>query len=103
MEITFTNKAGNSLLENNIAYKEKNKLKRGVEYGKSYRNVIEGEMKLLMPLANTSNVGTLHQQLVQNDWGRIKKDVLNYKGQISRYKLDTPYFIKNDNYKTEKS
>ena len=55
-------------------------------------------MKLLMPLANTSNVGTLHQQLVQNDWGRIKKDVLNYKGQISRYKLDTPYFIKNSNY-----
>ncbi len=69
------------------------------KYGKSYRNVIEGEMKLLMPLANTSNVGTLHQQLVQNDWGRIKKDVLNYKGQISRYKLDTPYFIKNNNYK----
>ena len=69
------------------------------KYGKSYRNVIEGEMKLLMPLANTSNVGTLHQQLVQNDWGRIKKDVLNYRGQISRYKLDTPYFIKNDNYK----
>lgn len=77
----------------NIAKYEKEK------YGKSYRNVIEGEMKLLMPLANTSNVGTLHQQLVQNDWGRIKKDVLNYKGQISRYKLDTPYFIKNDNYK----
>lgn len=69
------------------------------KYGKSYRNVIEGEMKLLMPLANTSNVGTLHQQLVQNDWGRIKKDVLNYRGQISRYKLDTPYFIKNNNYK----
>lgn len=76
----------------NIAKYEKEK------YGKSYRNVIEGEMKLLMPLANTSNVGTLHQQLVQNDWGRIKKDVLNYKGQISRYKLDTPYFIKNNNY-----
>ena len=76
----------------NVAKYEKEK------YGKSYRNVIEGEMKLLMPLANTSNVGTLHQQLVQNDWGRIKKDVLNYKGQISRYKLDTPYFIKNNNY-----
>lgn len=69
------------------------------KYGKSYRNVIEGEMKLLMPLANTSNVGTLHQQLVQNYWGRIKKDVLNYRGQISRYKLNTPYFIKNNNYK----
>lgn len=78
--------------EFNIAKYEKEK------YGKSYRNVIEGEMKLLMPYANTLNVGTLHQQLVQNDWGRIKKDVLNYRGQISRYKLDTPYFIKNNNY-----
>ena len=79
--------------EFNISKYEKEK------YGKLYRNVIEGEMKLLMPLANTNNVGTLHQQLVQNDWGRIKKDVLNYRGQISRYKLDTPYFIKNNNYK----
>lgn len=86
MEMKFIDK------DFNIAKYEKEK------YGKTYRNVIEGEMKLLMPLANTSNVGTLHQQLVQNDWGRIKKDVLNYKGQISRYKLDTPYFIKNDNY-----
>lgn len=68
-------------------------------YGKSYRNVIEGEMKKLMPLANTNCVGTLHQQLVQKDWGMLKKDVLRYKAQIPRYKLDTPYFIKNDNYK----
>lgn len=68
-------------------------------YGKSYRNVIEGEMKKLMPSANTSNVGTLHQQLVQNDWGRLKKDILRYQAQIPRYKLDTPYFIKNDCYK----
>lgn len=68
-------------------------------YGKTYKNVIESQMKLLMPLANTSNVGTLHQQLVQNDWGRLKKDVLNYKAQISRYKLNTPYFIKNNCFK----
>lgn len=79
--------------EFNISKYEKEK------YGKLYKNVIEGEMKLLMPLANTNNVGTLHQQLVQNDWSRIKKDVLNYRSQISRYKLDTPYFIKNNNYK----
>lgn len=68
-------------------------------YGKSYRNVIEGEMKKLMPLANTSNVGTLHQQLVQNDWGRLKKDILSCKANIPNYKISTPYFIKNDNFK----
>ena len=28
-------------------------------YGKSYKNVIEGEMKKLMPICNTSNVGTV--------------------------------------------
>ena len=39
-------------------------------YGKTYSCVIDGEMKKLMPLANTANVGTLHQQLVQSDWKR---------------------------------
>lgn len=68
-------------------------------YGKSYRNVIEGEMKKIMSLANTSNVGTLHQQLVQNDWGRLKKDILSCKANLPTYKLSTPYFIKNDNFK----
>lgn len=68
-------------------------------FGKSYRNVIEGEMKLLMPIANTSNIGTLHQQLVQNDWKRLKKDVLNYRVSLPTYKLNTPYYIKNNNYK----
>lgn len=82
-------------IDNNFNIKTYEKEK----YGKSYRNVIEGEMKLLMPIANTSNVGTLHQQLVQNDWGRLKKDVLNYRASLPTYKLDTPYFIKNDSYK----
>lgn len=68
-------------------------------FGKSYRNVIEGEMKLLMPIANTSNISTLHQQLVQNDWKRLKKDVLNYRVSLPTYKLNTPYYIKNNNYK----
>ena len=68
-------------------------------YGKSYRNVIEGEMKNIMNICNTSNVGTLHQQLVQNDWGRLKKDILSCKANIPNYKIDTPYFIKNDNYR----
>ena len=66
-------------------------------YGKSYRNVIEGEMKKIMNICNTSNVGTLHQQLVQNDWGRLKKEVLSCKANLPNYKIDTPYFIKNDN------
>ena len=69
-----------------------------LNYGKSYRNVIEGEMKKLMPICNTSNVGTLHQQLVQNDFGRLKKDILNYRANIPNYKLNTPYYIKNDCY-----
>ena len=68
-------------------------------FGKSYRNVIEGEMKLLMPIANTSNISTLHQQLVQNDRKRLKKDVLNYRVSLPTYKLNTPYYIKNNNYK----
>lgn len=68
-------------------------------YGKSYRNVIEGEMKKIMNICNTSNVGTLHQQLVQNDWGRLKKEVLSCKANLPNYKIDAPYFIKNDNYK----
>lgn len=68
-------------------------------YGKSYRAVIDDEMKALMPFANTGNVGTLHKQSVISNWKNIKKNVLSYKGQISRYKIDTPYFIKNENYK----
>lgn len=68
-------------------------------YGKSYRNVIEGKMKEIMNICHVANVGTLHQQLVQSDWGRLKKDVLNYRANVPTYKLDTPYFIKNNNYK----
>lgn len=77
----------------NIVEYEKN------TYGKSYRNIIEGKMKEIMNLCNTSNVGTLHQQLVQNDFNRLKKDLLNNRTSLSNYKLDTPYFLKNDNYK----
>lgn len=68
-------------------------------YGKSYRNVIEGEMKQLFPMANTSNIGTLHQQLVQNDWNRLKKDILGCKASIPNYKINTPYYFKNSCYK----
>ena len=68
-------------------------------FGKIYRNVIEGEIKLLMPIANTSNIGTMHQQLVYSNWRRLEKDVLNYKSSLPIYKLNTPYYIKNNNYK----
>lgn len=68
-------------------------------FGKGYQNVIEGKMKEMMPLVNTGNVGTLHQQLVMNNWKTSKEDVLKYKGQFPQYKLDTPFCIKNNCFK----
>ncbi|GCD11717.1 RNA-guided endonuclease InsQ/TnpB family protein [Clostridium tagluense] len=68
-------------------------------YGKNYKNVIEGYMKEIMNICNTSNVSTLHQQQVQNDWKRLRKDVLNYRANLPTYKLDTPCYLKNNNYK----
>ena len=69
------------------------------KYGKTYRAVIDEEMKKLMPFFNTSNVGTLHQQLVLGDWNRLKKDILGCKCSLPNYKINTPVFIKNVNYK----
>ena len=68
-------------------------------YGKTYKNVIEGKMKNIMNICNTSNVGTLHQQLVQNTFNRLKKDLLNYRATLPVFKLNTPYYFKNCNYK----
>lgn len=68
-------------------------------YGKTYRNVIVATMKEIFPEANTSNLDTLHQQLIMATWNRIKKDVLNYRANIPCYKLNTPYYFKNTNYK----
>jgi IS605 OrfB family transposase len=56
-------------------------------------------MKEIMDICNTSNVGTLHQQQVQNDWKRLKHEVLCYKSSVPSYKIDTPVYIKNSNYK----
>lgn len=67
-------------------------------YGKTYANVIEGRIKEIMDICNTSNAGTMHQQLVQSDWKKIKRDVLNYRANLPTYKLDTPVYIKNNNY-----
>lgn len=68
------------------------------KYGKTARNYIEGYMKPIMKDYNTSNVGTLHQQLVQNTWNRNKEDILNYKSSLPTFKENTPFFIKNDCY-----
>lgn len=68
-------------------------------YGKTYQNVIEGEMKKIFPLANTSNLGTLHQQLVQNNFKAKKNDILKHQANLPTYKLDTPYYFKNNSYK----
>ena len=65
------------------------------EYGKTLPNLIEPYMKEIMSYYNTSNVGTLHQQVVQGNWKRQKEDVLNYKANLSSFKEDMPYYIKN--------
>lgn len=69
-----------------------------VKYGKTLPNHIEGFMKDIMHDYNTGNVGALHQQLVQGAWNRNEKDILEYKANISTFKEDTPYFIRNGNY-----
>ncbi|MGL4573044.1 MAG: RNA-guided endonuclease TnpB family protein [Clostridium sp.] len=71
-------------------------------YGKEYKNVIEGYMKELMPMSNTSNVTTLHQQVVQNTFKRLKDNILNYEVQLPSFKNDMPYFFKNDAYTINK-
>lgn len=70
-------------------------------YGKSFRAVVDDEMKKIMPLANTNNVGTLHQQLVRGDWNRLGKDILSCKANLPNYKIDLPYYIKSDYYRIE--
>lgn len=69
------------------------------KYGKTYESVVEEEMKKLMPLCNTQNVATLHQQLIKSNWKKLRNDILSCKANIPNYKIDTPFFIKNKNYK----
>lgn len=69
------------------------------KYGKTYESVVEEEMKKLMPLCNTENVATLHKQLIKSNWKKLKNDILSCKVNIPNYKIDTPFFIKNNNYK----
>ncbi|MCY6958302.1 RNA-guided endonuclease InsQ/TnpB family protein [Clostridium brassicae] len=78
---------------------EKQIVKKDKEiYGKNYENVIQATTKLIMQNYNTSNVGSLDQQLVQNNWKRDKEKILNYECRIPQYKKDTPFYIYNNNY-----
>ena len=67
----------------------------------TYQNVIEKEMKRIMDICNSSNVGTLHQQAVQNVWNREKDKALSYKSAVPSFKEDTPCYFKSDNIKLE--
>lgn len=68
-------------------------------YGKQYGSVIADEMKVIFPEANTMNISTLRQQLVDGNWNTNAKDILSCKANIPNYKITTPYYIHNKNYK----
>lgn len=70
-------------------------------YGKSFRAVVEDEMKRIMPLAHTGSVSTLHQQLVRGDWNRLGKDILSCKANLPNYKINLPFYIKSNSYRIE--
>lgn len=67
-------------------------------FGKTYRNVVEAEMKKIMNTVNTSNVGQTNA-FVMKKWNTDKKDILNYRKSVASYKLDMPIYLKNANYK----
>lgn len=68
-------------------------------YGKQYSSVIEDEMKIIFSEANTGNISTLRQQLVDGNWNTNAKDILSCKANIPNYKITTPYYVHNNNYK----
>lgn len=82
-------------LEKEIVMKDKER------YGVTYENIIQRTTKLIMKDYNTSNVGTLDQQLVQNNWKRDKDKILKYEVRIPQYKRDTPFCFKNSCYKLD--
>jgi len=67
-------------------------------YGKTYRNVVEAEMKSIMNTFNTSNVGQTNA-FVMKKWNNDKKDILNYRKSVANFKLDMPIYLKNCSYK----
>lgn len=113
-EMSYTScKASNKAIRMYLLYAEElNTLKNKDEnfnqtayekekYGKSFRCAVDDEMKRIMPLANTGNVGTLHQQLIRNDWNKLGKDILSCKVSLPTYKINLPYFIKSNSYNIE--
>jgi putative transposase len=71
-------------------------------HGKTYRNVVESEMKLIMNTINTSNVGQTNA-FVMKKWNTDKKDIMNYKKSLANFKLSMPIYIKNSSYKIIKT
>lgn len=68
------------------------------KYGKTYRNVVEAEMKSIMSNVNTSNVGQTNA-FIMKKWNTDKKDIFNYRKSVASFKLNMPIYIKNSNYK----
>lgn len=68
------------------------------KFGKTYRNVVESEMKSIMDKINTSNVGQTNA-FVMKKWNNDKRDILNYRKSVATFKLDMPIYIKNSSYK----
>ena len=63
-------------------------------YGKTFGNVVAGEMKELFPLANTQNIDAIRQQLIENAWNGNMKDIFNYKATLPCFRLNTPYVMR---------
>ena len=68
------------------------------QFGKTYRNVVEGEMKRIMNNINTSNVGQTNA-FVMKKWNTDKKDIFNNKKSVANYKQNMPIYLKNNSYK----
>lgn len=68
------------------------------KFGKTYRNIVEAEMKTIMNTINTSNVGQTNA-FVMKKWNTDKSDILNYRKSVASFKLDMPIYLKNNSYK----
>jgi len=66
-------------------------------FGKTYRNVVEGEMKTIMNTINTSNVGQTNA-IIMKKWNTDKKEVLSYQKSLPNFKLNMPIYIKNKSF-----
>lgn len=71
-------------------------------YGKQYRNVIEGEMKKIMCIENTSNVSSTNQYILKK-FNTLKKEILRNEVSIPSFRKDMPIYIHNKNYRINKS